>query len=85
MEGREIKQIREKLGLSQAHFGQLLGVHAMTVSKWERGALSPNGYQETLMKTFNTTAEQSQAKGQIEGILLTAGLVAALLFLLSKK
>ncbi|MCX7959242.1 MAG: helix-turn-helix domain-containing protein [Deltaproteobacteria bacterium] len=36
MEGKRIKAIREKLGLSQKDFGELLGVHFTTVNRWER-------------------------------------------------
>jgi DNA-binding transcriptional regulator YiaG len=33
----ELQQYRTKLGLSQAELSALLGAHAITVSKWERG------------------------------------------------
>jgi DNA-binding transcriptional regulator YiaG len=37
LSGDEIRRRREALGLSQADLGEWAGVHAMTVSKWERG------------------------------------------------
>lgn len=74
--------IRNSLNLSQASFGQLLGVHAMTVSKWERGVLAPNAYQATLINNFEQAAKSGEVKGKIEGILIGAGLAAALLLLL---
>ena len=37
----EINQIRFELGLSQAVFGELLGVSQRTISAWETGEKSP--------------------------------------------
>lgn len=37
MTPERIAQIRHELGLSQRQFAELVGVHMMTVSKWERG------------------------------------------------
>ena len=34
--GEGIRKMRTKLGLTQAQFGKLLGVSALSVSKWER-------------------------------------------------
>lgn len=38
-----ITALREGLGLTQAEFGERVGVDKMTVSRWERGTLRPNG------------------------------------------
>ncbi|NEN87947.1 MAG: helix-turn-helix domain-containing protein [Okeania sp. SIO3H1] len=35
----ECKKVREQLGLSQAAFSKLMGLHSMTVSRWERGII----------------------------------------------
>lgn len=83
MDADRILRIRDSLNLSQASFGQLLGVHAMTVSKWERGILSPNAYQATLIDNFERAGKKGEVKGKIEGILIGAGLAAALLLLLT--
>jgi len=32
---------RQKLGLSQAELASIMGVHVMTISKWERGDRNP--------------------------------------------
>ncbi|TET83207.1 MAG: helix-turn-helix domain-containing protein [Anaerolineales bacterium] len=37
----EINEIRFELGLSQAAFGELLGVSQKTISNWEIGSKSP--------------------------------------------
>jgi putative transcriptional regulator len=79
-----ITSLRRALGLSQVEFGQLFGVHAMTVSKWERGLLSPTAYQLALMDQFQRTADQKkeQAQEQLKQLLIGAGVVAALVWLL---
>ncbi|MDH6170784.1 putative transcriptional regulator [Variovorax boronicumulans] len=79
-----ITSLRRALGLSQVEFGQLFGVHAMTVSKWERGLLSPTAYQLALMDQFQRTADQKkeQAQEQLKQLLVGAGVVAALVWLL---
>jgi DNA-binding transcriptional regulator YiaG len=37
-----ITSLREALGMTQAEFGERIGVDKMTVSRWERGALRPS-------------------------------------------
>ncbi len=37
-----ITTLREALGMTQAEFGERIGVDKMTVSRWERGALRPS-------------------------------------------
>ena len=37
-----ITSLREAMGLTQAEFGERIGVDKMTVSHWERGALKPS-------------------------------------------
>jgi DNA-binding transcriptional regulator YiaG len=39
MNGAEVKRIRRRLGLSQERFAKLVGVHRVTVAKWETDAL----------------------------------------------
>jgi putative transcriptional regulator len=81
----QIIALRTALGLSQVQFAQLFGVHFMTVSKWERGVVTPSPYQVALMQQFAKTAaaKQELAKQQVKNLLVGAGVVAALFFLLS--
>ncbi len=44
-----VASIREKTGLSQARFAQLLGVSARTLQEWEQGRRAPSGGARTLL------------------------------------
>lgn len=45
----EVARIREKTGLSQARFAQLLGVSVRTLQDWEQGRRAPSGAARTLL------------------------------------
>ena len=85
MTPEQILQLRTALGLSQVQFAQLFGVHFMTISKWERGVVGPSTYQIALMKQFAQTAaaKQQQAQNEVKNLLVGAGVVAALVWLLT--
>jgi putative transcriptional regulator len=46
---RSIAVIREKTGLSQARFAELLGVSVRTLQEWEQGRRAPSGAARTLL------------------------------------
>jgi putative transcriptional regulator len=45
----EVASIREKTGLSQTRFAQLLGVSVRTLQDWEQGRRAPSGAARTLL------------------------------------
>ena len=49
----EVATIREKTGLSQARFAQLLGVSVRTLQDWEQGRRVPSGAARTLLVVAN--------------------------------
>ena len=49
-ESYPIVRAREKSGLSQAKFAQLLGVSIRTIQDWEQGRREPNAAAKTLIK-----------------------------------
>jgi predicted transcriptional regulator len=61
MKPEEIVALREKLGLSQTEFGQLLGgVPQKNVSRWETGAFRPNKFHRAILRMVADNA----AKGE---------------------
>ena len=55
---QSVRQLRLRLGLGQADFARLMGVHTMTVSKWERKVLTPNDHQRGLLRALGVAAER---------------------------
>ena len=55
MTGAEVREIRRRLGLSQAAFAELVGVHWVTVSRWETGAM---GIREATARLMRLLADQ---------------------------
>jgi putative transcriptional regulator len=79
----QIAELRQKLGLSQVQLAQLLGVHPLTVSKWERGLLAPTPHQAALLESFGEARKSNRDIGnEVATLLLTAGVVVALFALL---
>jgi len=46
----EIRKLRKRMGLSQSSFAKLLGVHEVTVSRWENGAAGLSNPARTLLE-----------------------------------
>lgn len=44
-----VSSIRERTGLSQMRFAQLLGVSVRTLQEWEQGRRAPTGAARTLL------------------------------------
>ena len=86
MTPREVRGLRkDDLGLSQVQFAQLLGVHPMTVSKWERekDALQVPPHQVAMMEAFRRGHKSQKDVGRAAGqALVTAGVMAALFLIL---
>lgn len=87
MNSQQIQKLRSDLGLSQPEFAQLFGAHSMTVSRWERGVATPTPYQLALMQQFRVTADTKKAEVDetVKNLLVGAGVVAALIWLLGAK
>ena len=84
MECTEIRWLRRALRLNQTEFAQLLGVHPVTVSRWETpgSGCSPNAYQSALMQDFEKAARSQEIDTTLKNLLVGAGIAAAIYFLL---
>ena len=52
----QVRGIRIALGLTQRELAALVGTHAMTVSRWERGVATPNGHPARLLGMLEVAA-----------------------------
>lgn len=49
VEAQNVRQLRRQLGLTQAALARLLGVHEMTIGRWERDKLRLSSWQHSLV------------------------------------
>ncbi len=83
MTAAEVVATRTDLGLTQVQLASLLGVHPLTVSKWERAVASPSPHQEALLGSFQKAAKSKTDIGEaVATLLVTAGVALALFALL---
>ncbi len=48
----DVARIRKSHGLTQTRLAALVGVHPMTVSKWERGVLEPGPFERSILHSL---------------------------------
>ncbi|EDP73581.1 helix-turn-helix domain-containing protein [Hydrogenivirga sp. 128-5-R1-1] len=60
MTGKEIRELRKKLGLTQEEFAQLLGVGFTTVNRWENGKSEPRGQALEALEKLRTLIEEAE-------------------------
>jgi putative transcriptional regulator len=84
MDREILRDLRKRLRLSQAEFGQLVGAHPMTISKWERGVLEPSTYQVALIERFRvaTCGRDEAAASTVKRLLASNGAPEAIAWLL---
>jgi DNA-binding transcriptional regulator YiaG len=58
----DLQSWRDRLGLSQAELGELLNVHEMTVSAWERGRQQPAPYLHLALERIEMQRTQKEAR-----------------------
>ena len=82
IEPEKVIEIRKSLSLTQQEYARLFGVHHMTVSKWERGDLQPNGYQLALMTEFREAVKKDGKIPTILSAMLVGSSITKALFML---
>ena len=55
----QVKEIREKVGLSQGQFARLIGVSKRTLENWEQGRRHPTGPAKALLKIVEIDPERA--------------------------
>lgn len=48
----EVKELRLRLGKTQKEFGEMLGVHVVTIIRWEQGKFNPSKMAIKLLDTY---------------------------------
>ena len=64
MAPRELKEWRERNGLSQAKLAKALGVDVMTVSRWERGVREVPSFLHLALLGLEITAKKGGEMGR---------------------
>jgi molybdopterin-binding protein len=54
----DVARARRRAGLTQTRLARLLGVHPITVSKWERGVLRPNARQAAILRALGRSVRE---------------------------
>jgi putative transcriptional regulator len=83
MNPKEIVATRHLLKLGQIELASLMGVHPMTVSRWERGRVSPTAYQSAMLTQFKLAAKNKTIRTAVAGALIATGIMSALYLLLN--
>lgn len=64
MTNDELKQWREKQGYSQATLAKALGVHVMTISKWERGIREIPPFLRLALRALELEGGEKNSQGK---------------------
>lgn len=62
-----LRGLRSTLGLTQAEVAVRLGVHAVTLARWETGATQPRGLARKYVEEWLARAEGERANGGDDG------------------
>ena len=55
----EVRQIRERTGLSQTHFATMIGVSKRTLENWEQGRRHPTGPAKALLRIVESDPQNA--------------------------
>lgn len=83
MSPEQILSVRKCLKLTQTQFARFFSVHAMTVSKWERGVLEPSTLSLALLKELQALRPDSRELRTIKTASACGDILSPLRYLLS--
>jgi putative transcriptional regulator len=55
---KEVRKLRDRLGVSQAVFAKLIGASTILVSKWEQGTRNPDGMARRLLDDISANPKK---------------------------
>jgi hypothetical protein len=81
----QIRLLREVLGLTQQQLALMLGVHPMTVSRWERGSALPTGYNTQQLRFLErgSSGMRQEHRDRFLSLVGMGFFVAALAFVIA--
>jgi len=62
MDGVAVRRVRARLGLTQVEFGRRVGVHAVTVSRWERDEVPVRDQVAILIRLLDRPAPRARRR-----------------------
>ena len=75
--------MRKRLGLRQTELAQILGVHFVTVSRWETGRYAVPPYHQAMLAAFDRGSyHEGIGDRVVSQVLVGSGPIAALYFIL---
>lgn len=63
---REIRKLRERLGMTQAEFARLTGIGLATISRWERGRLLQTRAMDRYLRVLASSADNVEFLQKLE-------------------
>lgn len=62
MNATEVRELRQRLGMTQAAFSKRLGVTTRTVERWEGGKVIPKGLALAALQRLQKQAERKEPR-----------------------
>jgi len=66
MTGKEIKELRQKLGLTQEEMAKLLGVGYTTINRWENGKVQPRGQALKILEKLKELVDEVESRDDVD-------------------
>jgi len=76
------KALRDKFGLSQFDFAQVIGADVRSVARWETGASRPNGSANEIMIALEIGLSKDLIKDNLVKLVTDVSTIGGLAFLL---